>query len=394
MDEAMKTMCMLLFGGVLCVAGVRGHAEPQVTTGPEANPNTQVTILCYHRFEERPRDGLAMTPKDFESQMQTLRDEGITVIPMEDFLAWRRGEKSIPDRAAIITIDDGYLSGYTTAWPVLKTFGYPFTMFIYTDYVKGGPRSGGQSLTWEQLAEMHAAGVDIGSHSISHASLPARKGRTPEEHAEWLRQEMAESKRMLGDNLGIEIKTFAYPYGNQNEEVRRAAEAAGYEAAFTVRGEKIVHGSGDPMALGRYAMDSTNPGVFAQAIGFGPRGLLAATAPASAPAGYGEDAATTPVSPAPGTTLAGPLPEISIDLSSMESLDPASLAVTVSGLGRVPATFDKTTAMLTCAPVARLHAPVVSVAVAGRAAGKKFEERWTYATDLAIPSLEETKPEM
>jgi peptidoglycan/xylan/chitin deacetylase (PgdA/CDA1 family) len=68
--------------------------------------------------------------------MQTLKDNGITVIPMADFLAWRRGEKGIPEKAAIISIDDGYLSGYTVAWPILKKFGYPFTMFIYTDYIK------------------------------------------------------------------------------------------------------------------------------------------------------------------------------------------------------------------------------------------------------------------
>ena len=55
---------------------------------------------------------------------------------MEDFLAWRRGEKGIPQKSALISIDDGYLSGYNVAWPILKKFGYPFTMFIYTDAVK------------------------------------------------------------------------------------------------------------------------------------------------------------------------------------------------------------------------------------------------------------------
>ncbi len=54
---------------------------------------------------------------------------------MKDFLAWRRGEKSIPPKSAVITIDDGYVSGYAVAWPILKEFGYPFTMFIYTNYV-------------------------------------------------------------------------------------------------------------------------------------------------------------------------------------------------------------------------------------------------------------------
>jgi peptidoglycan/xylan/chitin deacetylase (PgdA/CDA1 family) len=388
----MRAILFLAGCAAAAASFAQGTPQPPVTTqpAPTPDPNTQVTVLCYHRFEERARDGLAITPADFEAQMQTLRDEGIAVISMDDLLAWRRGEKTIPSRAAVITIDDGYLSGYTTAWPILQTFGYPFTMYIYTDYVKGGPRSGGQSMTWDQLAEMHRAGVEIGCHSISHSSLTARKGRTPEAYGEWLREELEESKRMIEENLGITVKTFAYPYGNQNEEVRKAAAAAGYEAAFSVRGEKLGQGDGDPMALGRYAIDSTKPAVFAQAVRFRTTGSLAATSVKSDDSGY----PGPPVSPLPGSTINGPTPEISVDLSSAEGLDPASLTLTISGLGQLPASFDPATSTLTCTPVARLYAPVVTVVVAGRAAGKRFEERWTYATDPAIPNLEETSPEM
>jgi hypothetical protein len=76
--------------------------------------NSQVIVLCYHRFEDKPKDSLAIKPADFEAQMQALKDSGITVISMEDFLAWRRGEKGIPEKAAIISIDDGYLLRQTT----------------------------------------------------------------------------------------------------------------------------------------------------------------------------------------------------------------------------------------------------------------------------------------
>ena len=117
---------------------------PSATPAPEpVNLKSEVIVLCYHRFEDNPKDSLAIKPADFEAQMQALKDSGITVISMDDFLAWRRGEKGIPDKAAIISIDDGYLSGYKVAWPILKKFGYPFTMFLYTDYIKGGPKSGG-----------------------------------------------------------------------------------------------------------------------------------------------------------------------------------------------------------------------------------------------------------
>jgi Polysaccharide deacetylase/Transposase, Mutator family len=161
------------------------------------NLKSEVIVLCYHRFEDRPKDSLAIKPADFEAQMQALKDCGVTVISMEDFLAWRRGEKGIPEKAAIISIDDGYLSGYNVAWPILKKLGYPFTMFIYTDYIKGGPKSGGQSMSWDQLAEMRDAGVDIEGHTVSHSSLNARRGKTDEEYLAWLKSEIVSSKEFL-----------------------------------------------------------------------------------------------------------------------------------------------------------------------------------------------------
>lgn len=352
--------------------------------------------MCYHRFEAQPKDGLAISPEAFEAQLQALKDQGISVISMRDFLAWRSGEKSIPARSVLLTIDDGYLSGYSVAWPILKKFGYPFTMYIYTDYVKGGPRSGGQSMTWEQLREMRDAGVDIGNHSISHASLSSRKSRSEEAYLAWVREELVTSKKMLEDNLGVPIRTYAYPYGNQNETVRQIAQEAGYEAAFTVRGQKLGAG-GDAMQLGRYAIDSNKPEIFAMATRFQTTGTLAASQLGGSPTAAGSDAAAPgsghPISLVPGSTLTGPLPTISVNLGGLAPLDEKSLVMTVSGLGQVPAEFDPGTATLSYTPAARLYAPEVVVTVTGRAGGKKFEERWSYTTSLAIPSRAATMPE-
>src|SRR4029077_19516078 len=74
--------------------------------------SAKVIVFCYHRFEDNPRDSLAIAPAEFRAQMKELKDNGIQVIPMKDFLAWRRGEKSIPPKSAVITIDDGYVSGF------------------------------------------------------------------------------------------------------------------------------------------------------------------------------------------------------------------------------------------------------------------------------------------
>src|SRR5688500_16036149 len=80
-------------------------AKPIEQVQPEVNTKSSVMVLCYHRFEDRPRDSLALNPAEFEKQLVALKEHGFTVIPMQDLLAWRRGEKSIPDKSCVITID-------------------------------------------------------------------------------------------------------------------------------------------------------------------------------------------------------------------------------------------------------------------------------------------------
>ena len=286
-------------------------ATPASSATPLPEPvnlKSQVIVLCYHRFEDKTKDSLAIKPSDFEAQMQALKDSGIIVISMDDFLAWRRGEKGIPEKAAIISIDDGYLSGYNVAWPILKKFGYPFTIFIYTDYIKGGPKSGGQSISWDQLGEMRDAGVDIEGHTVSHSSLNARKGKNDEQYLAWLKSEIVGSKEMLEKNLGIQIKAFAYPYGLHNQTVRDVVKQAGYEAAFTVWGRRIAYGA-DPMMIGRYAIESTKPKVFDEAVNF--KGAVE-----GGNAGVMPAAATMVTQPMDGETVSDSLPGIKANLVS------------------------------------------------------------------------------
>jgi peptidoglycan/xylan/chitin deacetylase (PgdA/CDA1 family) len=114
------------------------------------------------------------------------------------------------------------------AWPILKKFGYPFTMFIYTDYIKEGTRFGGQSISWNQLAEMRDSGVDIESHTVSHGSLNARKGKTDEQYLTWLKSEIAGSKEMLEKNRDIQISS-GWPQVLVHKLTTAAANRAGLD---------------------------------------------------------------------------------------------------------------------------------------------------------------------
>jgi peptidoglycan/xylan/chitin deacetylase (PgdA/CDA1 family) len=347
-------------------------AAPAQSATPVPEPinlKSQVIVLCYHRFEDRPKDSLAIKPADFEAQMQALKDKGITVISMENFLAWRRGEKSIPEKAAIISIDDGYLSGYNVAWPILKKFGYPFTMFIYTDYIKGGPKSGGQSISWDQLAEMRDAGVDIESHTVSHSSLNARRGKSDEQYLAWLKSEIVGSKEMLERNLGIQVKAFAYPYGLHNQSVRDVVKQTGYEAAFTVWGRRIAYGA-DAMTIGRYGIESTKPKVFEEAVNF-------TGAVEGSDAGVLPAAATMITQPKDGETVNEP-PEIKTNLATFGNVDPKSVTMRISGFGLVPAIYDPETKLVSYKMTQKPYARQVTVIVSATVNGKKTEARWSF----------------
>src|ERR1700751_3387245 len=190
-------------------------ASPKITK-PVVDQTAQTIILCYHLLVDKVRyPGTEITPAAFEAQMKELKDRGITVISMQDLLAWKRGEKNIPPRCAVITFDDGWKSQYDVAWPIMKKFGYTFTMFIYTEGVRGGHFGGGEAITWEQLAEMRDAGIDIQAHSETHQDLRkpydkvAKKKLSPPEYEQWLQNEVGRCKETLEQRLRIKGNCFS-----------------------------------------------------------------------------------------------------------------------------------------------------------------------------------------
>jgi peptidoglycan/xylan/chitin deacetylase (PgdA/CDA1 family) len=361
--------------------------EPVVEAPPPPKirqPDTKgsVIALCYHRFEEKPKDSLAVTPAAFEAQMQSLKEAGFTVIPMQDFLAWRRGEKSIPDKSCLISIDDGFRSGYDVAWPILKKFGYPFTMFIYTSFVKGGPLAGGGSLSWAELAEMRDAGVDIQSHTVNHQSLRLKKGKFQNQFAtyeEWLQSEIAGSKHQLESRLGISVGVLAYPYGIHSEQVRAMALAAGYEAAFTTYGQRLTYHSPADQ-LGRYAIEHNKPKIFNDAlamIGGGGGMAESSSTPVS-----GQIAAVGMVTvPMEGEVVHELKPAIKANLAAMGEVEPGTVEIRVSGVGPVPVKYDPATKLAVGTLLQPLKDRQVTVILSALLRGKKVEVRWNFTCD-------------
>jgi peptidoglycan/xylan/chitin deacetylase (PgdA/CDA1 family) len=293
-------------------------------------------ILCYHRFEDRPHDSLAISPAEFRAQMQALKDNGIAVIPMKDFLVWRQGEKNIPPRSCIIIIDDGYVSGYSVAWPILKQYGYPCAMFIYTNYVNVG----GKSITWAQLEEMRDAGVDIESLTVSHHDL--RHAPKGQDYNTWLHNEIYTSKRILEDKLGIKVTGLALPYGTYNETVRKVALEAGYQALFTLDGRHMgIDAPADNLSC--YAIESNKPEIFKAAMDFG-----LSRDNAAAESIQLTDASMV-AQPMNGQHINDSTPTIKANLATMGEVDANSVEIRVSGVGLVPANYEPKSKVVTYA---------------------------------------------
>jgi peptidoglycan/xylan/chitin deacetylase (PgdA/CDA1 family) len=363
-------------------------ATPTLPAKVAIDQTAQVLIFCYHRLVDKVRyPGTEIRPADFEAQMKALKDRGITVIGMQDFLAWRRSEKNIPPRSAIVTFDDGWKSQYDVAWPIMKKYGYPMTLFIYTEGVRGGSLGGGEAITWEQLAEMRDAGVDIEAHSATHQDLREghpvtvvepgkkriRKKMMGAEYEQWLHNEVVGCKELLEQRLAIKVNCFAVPFGNYNEHVKEIARNAGYEAMFTVYGQPITFRS--PMdSIGRYAIEANKPKVFEDAVS-----MIGSSASGGAP--VAEIGATNlATKPGDGETTRNPMPLISANLSAFGQIDPGSVQMRVSGLGVVPASFDAKTNTASYQVTQKLR-DRVSIVVEAKSGGKKVQGHWSFAIE-------------
>jgi peptidoglycan/xylan/chitin deacetylase (PgdA/CDA1 family) len=191
-------------------------------------------ILSYHRvvygIPADDRSALCMPFTAFRRQVELLHRHGYRSMALEDAgRALVRGEP-LPSRTFAITFDDGYRDTWEVAAPVLSQLGFTATIFMVAGLVgaenrwDSGILSRAPLLTWEQLAELRAAGCSIGSHTVSHADL----SRVPLVEA---RREVTESRERLEQGLGASVSTFAYPYGRWTPTTRDAVAEAGYEFA-------------------------------------------------------------------------------------------------------------------------------------------------------------------
>ncbi len=190
-----------------------------------------IPILTYHKFcSGESSDAYTINIDLFRQQMDYLKDNDYRVISISQLLEGMENN-FFPEKPVLITIDDGFKSVYTLAFPILKEYGFPATLFLYTDYIANGDNQ----LSWSEIREMIDMGMEIGSHSLSHSNLLNMKQN--ESYLDYLtriKKEIFLSKTILERNTGSIVNSFAYPYGVYSQEIIMLAKQAGYKALLNV----------------------------------------------------------------------------------------------------------------------------------------------------------------
>ncbi len=202
--------------------------------GVYANHFQGIPILCYHQFSARSdsNNQLEVSANAFDKQMAYLVSNDYQVIPLKKLSEILAGEKAIPPKAVILTIDDGYRSVYETAYPILKKYGLTATLFVYTDFIGGS-----MALSWDQINEMQSSGViGIESHTKTHSSLSYDpNAETQSSHRKRIANEIDSAEITISNHLSHRPTILAYPYGNSSSETIEHLKKSNYTLATTVK---------------------------------------------------------------------------------------------------------------------------------------------------------------
>lgn len=226
-----KLACMVLFCCVFLAGCGMSEKETAAKKAPAAEPQAQVEmavpkkgipVLMYHMIGDVPDNDAVLLESHFREQMKFLKDKGFHPISLQQLYEYMAHGKPVPVRPVVLTFDDGYPDTYSIVMPVMKEYGFKCTVFIPAYDADQGTR-----LTWAQIKEMQASGMDIASHGYHHERLTEMTGTT-------LQDELQKSQDELKQQLGITNEFFCYPYGGDNAAAEAAMKKFGIKMAFTM----------------------------------------------------------------------------------------------------------------------------------------------------------------
>ena len=186
--------------------------------------------LIYHRFENNLYPSTSISQKNFYKQLQYLKENNFNVLPITTLIDFFYNEKPLPKKSVFITVDDAYRSFYKYAFPILKEFNFPFSIFLSTNFVANNENS--DFMSWEMLREIKKNGGHIFNHSHKHNSFVKYS-------SEEIIEDVMLADKIINENLGEIEKIISYPYGESNKSVEQLIQNLGYKIAFSQHSSPI-----------------------------------------------------------------------------------------------------------------------------------------------------------
>lgn len=221
-----------------------------VATIAVAGGKTNIPILCYHNFNPTVPGSMNLTPERFEQQIQYLKNNGYTIIPLKEAVEYLQGARAtVPAKSVVVTADDGWKSVYTYMLPIVQKYHIPVTLFIYPQTISEGKHA----MTWDDLNALQKTGLfDIQGHTYWHPNFKQeRKKMSAPAYAQFVKKQLVDSKKVLEDKLGINVTLLAWPFGIYDDYLEKQAADAGYTMAFSIDA-RPANRSYRPMAQPRY----------------------------------------------------------------------------------------------------------------------------------------------
>ncbi|WP_027938724.1 poly-beta-1,6-N-acetyl-D-glucosamine N-deacetylase PgaB [Anaeroarcus burkinensis] len=280
-ERSLIWLCSLLLAAVLWGGWLPECAAAEGT----------VSILCYHDVGNPNQPGVGTNPwtvteSNLESHFKYLQDNGYTVIKVEDYIAFAKGERPAPPKAVLLTFDDAYSSFYEKVYPMLKRYNYSAVLSVVVGWLDvRAPGEVGKLVTWQQLKEMQDSGlVEVASHSYDmhrwgianpqgdgaivaeNRLFDGKKYESEAAYRNRLKYDFDQAQTVLTRELGRPARVMVWPYGGYSTQALEVAQAAGFsvalglgggynrlgEASLTQGKRGIVYGNPDAASLGKF----------------------------------------------------------------------------------------------------------------------------------------------
>ena len=189
-----------------------------------------VPVLTYYGFSREKTGKRIVSEAAFKAQMEFLREKGYRVISLDQLLDFLEFKSPIPEKSVVITFDDGLRSAYDIALPILKTCGYPATLFIRTNFIGKG-----NAMTWDQLNLLSENGFDIQCKTAMNPDMSRVKdSESFKVYFRAIQKEIRQSKKTVKNKLNRDCRYLAYAYGRTNNTIIALLKKEGFRGAFTL----------------------------------------------------------------------------------------------------------------------------------------------------------------